>query len=67
MTVLMRRHFDVRLKRRMLLRAGVEETPDEWVVITVYKTSRVAKDADRVQFATTDWRHSATRCASRCG
>ena len=67
MSVLMRRYFDVRLKGQMLLRAGVEETPDERVVITAYKTSRVAKDADRVQFATIDWRHSATRCASRCG
>ena len=41
--VLMRRYFDVHLGRQMLLRAVVEETPDERVVITVYKTSRIAK------------------------
>jgi hypothetical protein len=27
----------------MLLRAVVEETPDERVVVTVYKTSQIAK------------------------
>jgi len=41
--VLMRRYFDVLLGREMLLRAVVEETPDERVVITVYKTSQIAK------------------------
>ncbi len=42
-TVLMRRYVDVRLGRQMLLRVVVEETPDEWVVITAYKTSQLAK------------------------
>ena len=41
--VLMRRYFDVRLGRQMLLRAVVEETPDERVVVTVFKTSQIAK------------------------
>ena len=43
--VLMRRYFDVLLGREMLLRAVVEETPDERVVITAckYKTSQIAK------------------------
>ena len=43
--VLMRRYFDFLLGREMLLRAVVEETPDERVVITVckYKTSQIAK------------------------
>lgn len=41
--VMMRRYFDERLGRQMLLRVVVEETPDERVVITVYKTSRIAK------------------------
>ena len=41
--VLMRRYFDVLLGREMLLRAVVEETPDERVAITVYKTSQIAK------------------------
>ena len=42
--VLMRRYFDVRLGRQMLLRAVVEETPDERVVVTAckYKTSQLA-------------------------
>ena len=40
---LMRRYFDVRLGREMLLRVAVEETPDERVVITGYKTSQIAK------------------------
>jgi hypothetical protein len=39
----MRRYFDVRLGREMLLRVVVEETPDERVVITGYKTSQIAK------------------------
>ena len=41
--VMMRRYFDVRLGRQMLLRVVVEETPDERVVITAYKTSQIAK------------------------
>ncbi|MDQ3694803.1 MAG: DUF4258 domain-containing protein [Chloroflexota bacterium] len=45
--VLMRRYFDVRLERQMLLRVVVEEAPDERVVITVYKTSRIAKYLER--------------------
>ena len=45
--VLMRRYFDVRLERQMLLRAVVEETPDERVVVTVYKTSQIAKSLNR--------------------
>ena len=39
----MRRYVDVRLGRQMLLRVVVEETPDEWVVITAYKTSQLVK------------------------
>ena len=46
--VLMRRYFDVRLGREMLLRVVVEETPDERVVITVYKTSQIAKYLNRI-------------------
>jgi hypothetical protein len=46
--VLMRRYFDIRLGRQMLLRAVVEETPDERVVITVYKTSQIAKYLKRI-------------------
>ena len=42
-TVVMRRYFDVRLGREMLLRVVVEETPEERVVVTAYKTSRIAK------------------------
>ena len=42
-SVLMRQYFDVRLGRQMLLRAVIEETPAERVVITVYKTSQIAK------------------------
>jgi hypothetical protein len=41
--ILMRRYFDVRLGREMLLRVVVEEMPDERVVITAYKTSQIAK------------------------
>lgn len=41
--VLMRRYLDVHLGRQMLLRAVVEETPDERVVVAVYKTSQIAK------------------------
>ena len=41
--VLMRRFFDGKLERQMLLRVVVEETRRERVVVTVYKTSRIAK------------------------
>jgi hypothetical protein len=41
--VLMRRYVDSRLGRQMLLRVVVEETPDERVIVTVYKTSQIAK------------------------
>jgi hypothetical protein len=41
--VLMRQYFDPRLGRQVLLRAVVEDTPDERVVVTVYKTSQIAK------------------------
>jgi hypothetical protein len=41
--VLMRRYFDAHLGREMLLRAVIEEKPDERVVITVYKTSQISK------------------------
>ena len=46
--VLMRRYFDVPLGRQMLRRAVVEETPDERVVVTVYKTSQIAKYLKRM-------------------
>lgn len=41
--VLMRRYFDNRLGRQMLLRVVVEKTADGRVIITVYKTSKIAK------------------------
>jgi hypothetical protein len=41
--VLMRRYFDVHLQRHMLLRVVVEETDVELVIVTVYKTSQIAK------------------------
>jgi hypothetical protein len=41
--VLMRRFFDRQLGRPMLLRVVVEETRQERVVITVYRTSRIAR------------------------
>ncbi len=41
--VLMRRYFDQVLQQEMLLRMVVEDTAIERVVITVYKTSQVAK------------------------
>ena len=46
--VLMRRYVDIRLGRQMLLRVVVEETPDERVVVTVYKTSQIAKYLKRM-------------------
>jgi len=45
--ILMRRYLDGHLGRQMLLRAVVEETPDERVVITVYETSQIAKYLNR--------------------
>ena len=45
--VLMRRYFDGRLEREMLLRVVVEEAPTERVVVTIYKTSQIAKDLKR--------------------
>jgi hypothetical protein len=41
--VLMRRYNDGRLGRQMLLRVVIEEAPDERVVVTVYRTSQIAK------------------------
>jgi hypothetical protein len=41
--VLMRRYIDGQLRRQMLLRVVVEETQQERVVVTVYKTSRIAR------------------------
>lgn len=39
----MRRYFDDRLQRKMLVRALVEESVHERVVITVYITSKIGK------------------------
>jgi len=41
--VLMRRYFDQVLQQDMLLRMVVEDTSTERIVITVYKTSQIAK------------------------
>ena len=41
--VLMRRYFDQVLQQEMLLRMVVEDTAIETIVITVYKTSQIAK------------------------
>jgi hypothetical protein len=41
--VLMRRYFDQVLQQEMLLRMVVEDSATERVVITVYKTSQIAK------------------------
>jgi len=41
--VLMRRYFDQVLQQEMLLRMIVEDTATERVVVTVYKTSQIAK------------------------
>jgi len=41
--VLMRRYFDPVLQQEMLLRMVVEDTSTERIVITVYKTSQIAK------------------------
>ena len=39
----MRRYFDKALQQPMLLRVIVEETSSEVIVITLYRTSQVAK------------------------
>jgi len=39
----MRRYFDARFQQEMLVRALVEETAQEQVVVTVYITSKVEK------------------------
>jgi hypothetical protein len=41
--VLMRRYFDQILQQEMLLRMVVEDSATERVVVTVYKTSQIAK------------------------
>jgi hypothetical protein len=48
-SVFMRRYFDERLQQEMLVRAVVEETAEEWVVTTVYITSKMSKYMKRVQ------------------
>lgn len=42
-TVFMRRYFDRTLQQEMLLRIIAEETEDEIVVVTIYKTSQIDK------------------------
>ena len=39
--VFMRRYFDTNLQHEMLLRIILEETTEEVVVVTVYKTSQI--------------------------
>jgi hypothetical protein len=39
----MRRYFDRSLHQEMLMRMIVEETTDEIVVVTLYKTSQIEK------------------------
>ncbi len=41
--ILMRRYFDSLLQRDMLLRIIVEEAGDERIVVTIYKTSQIAR------------------------
>lgn len=41
--IYMRRYFDSRLQQQVLIRAVVEETPQELVVTTVYITSKIGK------------------------
>lgn len=41
--VLMRRYFDEPLGQAMLLRVVVEETPNERVIVTIDKTSKIEK------------------------
>jgi hypothetical protein len=40
-TVFMRRYFDTNLQQEMLLRIILEETTEEIVVVTIYKTSQI--------------------------
>ena len=37
----MRRYFDTNLQQEMLLRIILEETTEEIVVVTIYKTSQI--------------------------
>lgn len=39
----MRRYFDSVLQTEMLLRVVAEETQAEWVIVTLYKTSKFEK------------------------
>jgi hypothetical protein len=39
----MRRYFDPVLQTEMLLRVVVEETAEEWIIVTLYKTSKFQK------------------------
>lgn len=41
--VLMRRYFDTILNQEMLIRLVVEDSAEERVVITAYKTSQISK------------------------
>jgi len=41
--IFMRRYFDPRFSQEMLVRAVVEETAEERLVITVYITSKISK------------------------
>lgn len=41
--VFMRRYFDSVLQTEMLLRVVVEETAEEFVIVTLYKTSKFKK------------------------
>jgi hypothetical protein len=41
--VFMRRYFDRSLHQEMLMRMIVEETTDEIIVVTLYKTSQIEK------------------------
>lgn len=41
--IYMRRYFDELLLTEMLLRVIIEETEEELVVVTLYKTSKLAK------------------------
>jgi hypothetical protein len=45
----MRRYFDQVLQQEMLLRVVIEESGAEAVVITVYKTSQIARYLKGVQ------------------
>ena len=41
--IFMRRYADSVLQTEMLLRVVVEETETEWVIVTLYKTSKFKK------------------------